>query len=120
MTFFLLSVFTGFLVFPIEIPYLPLAFSTVGDLFGKLIGLRFGRTILYKTKTFQGTLGFLAGSLLTGWIMYRSVPMPLVFVLAGAPFAALVELFSERLDDNFSVSLLTGGFLAAIRYFLRV
>jgi hypothetical protein len=28
----------------------------------------------------------------------------------------LVELFSELLDDNFSVSLLTGGMLFPLRY----
>ncbi len=71
----LLALFLGFLVLPQRLPYLPLAFSMVGDLCGKL---------------------------------------------AGAPFAAAVELFSIRLDDNFSVLLITGGFLAALRYFFGI
>jgi hypothetical protein len=85
MTYFLLGLFLGFLVFPGGLPYLPLA--------------------------------FLAGSLFAGWLLHRLLDLPVVFVLAGAPFAAVVELFSSRLDDNFSVLLLTGGFLAALRYF---
>ncbi len=120
MTYFLVSVFLGFLVFPGPVPYLPLAFTTIGDLLGKLIGLRYGRTPLYKDKTLQGTLAFTAGSLAAAWVIYRLVPMPLVFVLVGPPFAAVVELFSERIDDNFSVSLLTGGFFTALKYFFKV
>jgi dolichol kinase len=117
MTYFLLALFLGFLVFPGSIPYLPLAFSTAGDLCGKLVGMRFGVTPLYRDKTLQGTLAFVAGSLLAGWLLQRLLDLPLMFVLAGAPFAAIVELLSSRLDDNFSVMLITGGFLAALRYF---
>ena len=117
MTYFLLALFLGFLVFPGGVPYLTLAFSTVGDLCGKLVGMRFGVTPLYRDKTLQGTLAFVAGSLLAGWLLHRLLVMPLVFVLAGAPFAATVELLSSRLDDNFSVMLISGGFLAALHYF---
>jgi glycerol-3-phosphate acyltransferase PlsY len=120
MTFFLLALFLGFLVFPGGVPYLPLAFSTIGDLCGKLAGMRFGATPLYGEKTVQGTLAFMAGSLLAGWLLHRLLGLPVVFVLAGAPFAAAVELLSVRLDDNFSVLLITGGFLAALRYFFGV
>ena len=117
MTYFLLALFLGFLVLPAGVPYLPLAFSTVGDLCGKLVGMRFGATPVYRDKTLQGTLAFTAGSLLAGWVLHRLLDLPLTFVLAGAPFAAVVELLSSRLDDNFSVMLVTGGFLAALRYF---
>ncbi len=117
MTYFLLGLFLTFLVFPDELPYLPLAFSTVGDLCGKLAGMRFGTTPLFRDRTLQGTAAFAAGSLLAGWLLHRLLDLPLVHVLAGAPFAALVELFSNLLDDNFSILLLTGGFLAALRYF---
>lgn len=120
MTYFLLGLFLTFLVFPDSLPYLPLAFATVGDLCGKLAGMRFGATPLYRDRTLQGTAAFVAGSLLAGWVLYRLRDLPLVHVLAGAPFAALVELFSNLLDDNFSILLLTGGFLAALRYFFGI
>ena len=44
--------------------------------------------------------------------------VPLYAVLAGPPFAALVELFSGRLDDNFTVGIVSSGFLYSLRYFL--
>ena len=120
MTYFLLGLFLAFLLFPDRLAYLPLAFSTVGDLCGKLVGMRFGLTPVYRERTLQGTAAFTAGSLLAGWLLHRLLDVPLVHVVAGAPFAALVELFSNLLDDNFSILLLTGGFLAALRYFFGV
>jgi glycerol-3-phosphate acyltransferase PlsY len=120
MTYFLIAIFLGFLVFPEVIPYLGLAYSSVGDLFSKLVGIRFGRHPLYKAKTWEGTAGFFAGAVMTGYILTLLLPVSLLLMLLGAGFAAAVEVFSERLDDNFSVSLLTGGFLAALRFFLKV
>jgi len=120
MTYFLISIFLGFLVFPGEIPYLGLAFTTVGDLFGKLFGIRFGRHPLYKSKTWEGTAAFFAGSIMTGYLLSLLLPIQIPFQVLGAGFAAAVELFSELLDDNFSVSLLTGAFLFALRYFLKI
>ena len=120
MTYFLISIFLGFLVFPGEIPYLGLAFTTVGDLFGKLVGIRFGRHPLHKKKTWEGTAAFFAGSLMTGYLLSLLLPISLTFLVLGAGFAAAVEAFSELLDDNFSVSILTGAFLSALRYFLNI
>jgi dolichol kinase len=40
-------------------------------------------------------------------------------VLVGPPVAALVELFSGPLDDNFTVGLISTAFLYSLRYFLR-
>jgi hypothetical protein len=45
-------------------------------------------------------------------------PVPLYAVLAGPVFAALVELFSGKLDDNFTVGIVSTGFLFSLRYFL--
>jgi glycerol-3-phosphate acyltransferase PlsY len=120
MTYFLISIFLGFLVFSGEIPYIGLAFTTVGDLFGKLFGIRFGRHPLYKTKTWEGTAAFFAGSIMTGYLLSLLLPIQIPFLVLGAGFAAVVELLSELLDDNFSVSLLTGAFLFALRYFLKI
>ena len=44
--------------------------------------------------------------------------MQLYAVLAGPVFAALVELFSGPLDDNFTVGIISSGFLYSLRYFL--
>lgn len=120
MTYFLLGLFLVFLVIPDRLAWLPLAFATVGDLCGKLLGMRFGATPLYRGRTLQGTAAFTAGSLLAGWLVARRAGLPPAMVVAGAPFAALVELFSHLLDDNFSILVLSGAFLLALRYFFAL
>jgi glycerol-3-phosphate acyltransferase PlsY/dolichol kinase len=119
MTSFLVAIFIIFLVFPDTIPYQGLAFITMGDLFSKVIGLRFGKVALLRGRTLEGGLGFVAGSFMTGWILYSVQTIPLYAVLAGPIFAALAELFSGALDDNFTVGVISSGFLYALRYFLK-
>jgi acyl phosphate:glycerol-3-phosphate acyltransferase len=120
MTYFLLAAFISFLVFPGIIAHLGLIYTTVGDLFGKLVGLRFGRTVVARGKTLQGSLAFFGGSLMASYLLSLVLPVPLLFVVLGSAFAAAVELFSVLLDDNFSVSILTGGLLLALRFFLKL
>jgi glycerol-3-phosphate acyltransferase PlsY len=118
MTSFLVATFIMFLVFPDNVPYLGLAYITIGDLFSKIIGVRYGKTALLRERTLQGSLGFLAGSFLAGWVVYLRSPIPLYVAAAGPVFAAGVELFSMDLDDNFTVGILSSGFIFALRYFL--
>jgi dolichol kinase len=123
MTGFLVAIFLIFLVFPDHLPYLGLAFITIGDLFGKVVGMRFGRVQLLRGRTLEGSLAFTAGGLAAAWLLRLALrgavpPVPLYAVLAGPVFAALVELFSGVLDDNFTVGLISTAFLYSLRYFL--
>ena len=125
MTSFLVAIFIIFLAFPAPASYLGLAFITIGDLFSKIVGIRFGRHELLKGRTLEGTLAFTAGSFLAAWVLFvvfrgSEAPIPLYAVVSGPVFAALAELFSGRLDDNFTVGVISSGFLSALRYFLRV
>ena len=78
MTLFLVSTFLTFLVFPSTIPYVSLVCITFGDFFSKVIGIRFGTVTLYKSRTLQGTLGFLAGSLMFNTIASTLFAIPIV------------------------------------------
>ena len=118
MTLFLTALFIIFLVFPRDIAYMSLVYLTVGDLFGKMIGRQFGRHRLYRQKTLEGTLAFFAGSVMTGYIFHSLLPIPILYVLAGSAFAAIVELLTDRANDNFTVGILSSGFLYALRFFL--
>jgi dolichol kinase len=118
MTSFMAAVLIIFLVFSDSTAYLGLAFMTIGDMFGKLIGIRFGKRTLVRDRTLEGSLGFLAGSFMAGWVVYTLLPVPLYAVLSGPPFASTVELFSMDLDDNFTVGILTCAFLHGLGYFL--
>ena len=120
MTLFLVSVFLTFLLFPSSIPYVSLVCITFGDFFSKMIGIRFGTKKLYKSRTLQGTLGFLAGGLMFNEIARSLFSIPLIYIIIGSIVASVVELFSEAIDDNFSVSIVTGGVLTALRFFLTI
>ncbi len=124
MTSFMVAIFLIFLVFPDHLPYLGLGFITVGDLFGKIVGIRFGRVPLLRGRTLEGSLAFVAGGLAAAWLLRLALrgvlpPVPLYAVLAGPLFAAAVELFSWAVDDNFTVGIISCGFLYSLRYFLR-
>jgi glycerol-3-phosphate acyltransferase PlsY len=118
MTSFIVAVFIIFLVFRHCIPYLGLAYITIGDMFSKIIGIKFGRRRLLRERTLEGSLGFLAGSFMAGWVIGSLLPVPTYVLFAGPLFATAVELFSMDLDDNFSVGIVSSGFLRALEYFL--
>jgi glycerol-3-phosphate acyltransferase PlsY len=118
MTSFVVAVFIIFLVFRGEIPYLGLAYITIGDMFSKIIGIQFGKHKLLRERTLEGSLGFLAGSFMAGWVTFSLLPVPIYAVIAGPLFASGVELFSMDLDDNFTVGIVTCGFLFSLHYFL--
>ncbi len=117
MTSFLVSVFISFLLFHDQVAYLCLVFIIFGDLAGKMVGIRFGRRRIIFGRTLEGSLGFLGGSLVSGFILCIILHIEFSWLVIGAVFATLVELFSFYLDDNFTVQILTGGCLEALIYF---
>jgi dolichol kinase len=119
MTAFVVAIFLIFLAFPDHLPYLGLGFITLGDLASKIVGIRFGRRVLLRGRTVEGSLAFAAGSFAAAWLLRLALKaVPLYAVLAGAVFATLAELFSGKLDDNFTVGIVSTGFLFSLRYFL--
>jgi glycerol-3-phosphate acyltransferase PlsY len=117
MTSFLVAVFLIFLLFPPDIAYLCLAFILFGDMAAKFFGLGFGRRRIIRDRTLEGSLGFLTGCLYAGFLIVTLFDIPFSYLMAGALFATVFELFSFTLDDNFTVGILTGGCLAALNYF---
>jgi len=117
MTSFLVAIFIVFLLFPAPVAYLCLCFILFGDMGAKLTGLRFGRTTIIHDKTLEGSLGFLTGSLYTGFILCTVLNIEFSYLIIGAFVATVVELFSYHMDDNFTVGILTGGCLMALKYF---
>lgn len=117
MTSFLVAIFIVFLLFPSGISYLCLTFIIFGDMAAKFTGIRFGRTKIIHGKTLEGSLGFLAGCLITGFLICTILDIPIGYLLLGSLCATVVELFSFRVDDNFTVGVITGGCLQALVYF---
>ncbi len=117
MTFFLIASFAVLLIFPPDIAFLSLSFLIFGDLFSKIFGLRFGKKKLIGRRTLEGTLSYFTGSLASGYIISTILGIDLVIVFAGAITAALAELFSLGLDDNFSVGIISSVVMFAFKYF---
>jgi dolichol kinase len=117
MTSFVAAVFILFLLFRDYVACLCLIFILFGDMAGKFAGIRFGRIKIIQERTFEGSLGFLTGSLYAGFIMCSVLNIGFAYLMIGAVFATLTELFSFDLDDNFTVGILTGVCLEALVYF---
>lgn len=82
-----------------------LSFIIVGDTFAAIIGRKYGRHRFYRSKTVEGSLGCLAGCLITAMLL---PDMALFVAVVGAVVATVVEAFPLSVDDNVSVPLVSG------------
>ncbi len=100
----------SFAVFEYSIAVLSFFFVIFGDTFASLIGIAYGKRKIYRKKSWAGFLGGLSANLICGWILMPD--RPLVYA-PMALTASLVEVFTSKLDDNFTVPLFAGfvGFL---------
>ena len=82
----------------------------VADPLAAIVGRRWGRHKLVHGRSLEGTLAFL----LSGWLVcalllngLHALPLATAALIAlcGAIPGALAELFSKRIDDNFSIPL---------------
>mgnify|MGYP004390682821 CR=1 FL=1 len=83
-----------------------------GDPAAAIVGRKFGRWKLIHGRTVAGSVGFLcvAGGLSYAWLrlFYREetdTVMALQIAVSAAFCGMLAELFSRRVDDNFSIPL---------------
>ena len=90
----------------------------VGDPIAAIVGRRFGHVRLFGARTLEGSLAFVLSATIAA-MAYVSIVHPevglvraFVAVCAGALAGAFAELFSRRIDDNFSVPL--ASFAAAL------
>ncbi|MFP4258085.1 MAG: diacylglycerol/polyprenol kinase family protein [Desulfovermiculus sp.] len=75
----------------------------IGDAAAALVGKSLGKTLIFKTKTLEGSLAFVVASFVsTAWI----VPDSLYMVFLIAILLCVTELYLVVLDDNFFVPLL--------------
>ncbi len=117
---FLASALITIVVFPRGIAIAALLFLTVGDPVAEIIGVNYGRIKILGGKTLEGTIaGFLACALV-GWplLLIERLELDPTSLLIGAGAAAITELFTMRLDDNFTVPIGSGLAMWASRYLL--
>lgn len=85
-----------------------LTFIIVGDSFAAIIGRKFGRHRFYRSKTVEGTLGCLLGTVIVA-ILLPDMVLPVA--IGGAVVATAVEAYPFGVDDNIAVPLVSGLFM---------
>lgn len=116
MTMFLVAAFIIVLVFKQDIAMAALTFLIFGDIFSKIFGLAFGRNKLFD-KTVEGSVAYLGGVLICGYILYTGLHMPILMLTAGAIAATLAEFVPLGIDDNFTVGIVSGAVMTVVRTF---
>ncbi len=114
-SWYILALTLAYFVLPlraVEVGVLVLAFA---DPAASIVGKRWGTLKLYREKSWLGTAAFaLTAALVSFGFMALALPGTSVawrLAVAGtaAVVGALTELFSDRLDDNFTVLLMVAG-----------
>lgn len=102
--FFLIGAIICFSVFNIKIAIAAVLMTTFGDMAASLIGKRFGRIWLTKTRALEGIVAEFVVDLAIGFIVLDSW----IIVIVMALTATIVEAAVEKLDDNLIIPVFAG------------
>ena len=114
LTYGLIAIVIILSLFDFSIAFASLAMAFYGDMFAALIGKRYGKTKIYNGKTLEGSLTCLIINIILGLLLLDN----LLLIISMAIFATLVELFTNHIDDNFAIPLLTTIFGTIIKILL--
>lgn len=103
--FFVISTIIAFSVFDYSIALLALLLSVFGDLAAAIMGIAFGKTKIFRNKSYVGSLSGLIINILIGFILIPTYPQ---IFLPMALTASVVETLTQKLDDNLTVPLFAG------------
>ncbi len=112
ISIYIMAFFITILVFPREIAFSANTFLIFGDIFGKVFGFGFGRHKILN-KTVEGTLAYLGCMCLCGYVLYTILDISLIVLILGGLAAPITELFSIEMNDNFTVSIISGTVMRA-------
>ena len=87
----------------------------LGDPFAMIVGFNFGRRPIYQDKTLEGSLGFFGVSFAAALVYLLAATELSFFVCIGyaatvSLVGALTELYSGKLDDNFTIPVVCALF----------
>jgi len=103
---FFIGILLPLLFFRKEIAFPAVLFLIYGDFFAELIGIKFGKTKIFREKSLEGSLGCFVSCVIIGLILNLSW----ILILAGSLAATLSELYSKliKLDDNLTIGVISG------------
>lgn len=105
MFFFVCATIIAVSAFDFSIAMLALFMTIFGDLMSALIGIKYGKHILFRHKTLEGFMAGLLTNMAVGYLFFPTLPQ---LFLPMAVVAAVVELMTNKLDDNITVPLFAG------------
>ncbi|MGA2667191.1 MAG: glycerol-3-phosphate acyltransferase [Patescibacteria group bacterium] len=121
LTYFILANFLAILLFERQIAILAITFIIFGDLAAKFFGAQYSKRFIFGERSLEGFLAYFSFCLFFGVYVGTIFGISFWLVALGALAAALIDLFSVfGIDDNFTVALLSGGALEAIRFFIKI
>lgn len=114
-TWYTLAILTVLLAFPMRAAELGVIILAFADPAATIAGKRWGRFRIWRDKTLVGAATFFVTAWIIGFVFSVIVPGGPVgagcFVLATvvALVGVLAEVFTERLDDNYTIPVLCAG-----------
>ncbi len=119
ISIYLVAFFVTVLAFPREIAFSAIVFLIFGDIFSKVIGLVFGRHKILD-KTIEGTLAYGGCMALCGYILFTVLNISPIILIFGGIAAPLTELLSIKMNDNFTVSIISGTVMLYVGFLLGI
>jgi len=112
-TFYALGAFLCVLLYSKDIAICATAMLVIGDSVAAIVGKMIGRHKIYKNKTFEGSMACFMACLA---ICNFMVSLPLAIV--GSAAATVTELYTTKINDNFSIPIVSGGIMTLAFYLL--
>ncbi len=105
--YYLISASLSVILFGKELAIACLCFLILGDLFAALIGKRWGKIKIFS-KSLEGSFACFVICLTVGLLVAWRYQLEPTVILIGALTATIVELIPSRIDDNFTMPLVSG------------
>jgi glycerol-3-phosphate acyltransferase PlsY len=119
MTYFMVAGFMSILLFEKNFAILAITFLVFGDLATKFFGAQYSRNFIFGNRSLEGLIAYFSFALFFGMYIGGFLGIPILYIILGTAAAAITDLFSIfGIDDNFTVALITGGVLTAIKFFI--
>lgn len=113
--YYLFGIILALTFFDFKIALTSILMMALGDSVATLIGIKFGKNKLVKNSSIQGTSAGLIMNIIVSYLILGNWKLSIPMAIA----ATLVEIFSQKIDDNLTIPVIAGlvGQLIKFRFF---
>lgn len=112
--YFLSATIICFAVFDFRIALAALLMTTFGDMTAAIVGQKYGKTFIFRSKTLHGVIIELIVNLIVGFLILRNI----YIIIAMAFVATFVETLIDELDDNLYIPIFSGMMGQLLSFFI--